>query len=241
MSARAWGHGLFDAWRRRNPPLAARVRNTLELGPWYLARLQKRAAAADAYDTAFWDFHETGDWNGFARVITRLFPSVTSVVDIGCGQGAALAGLAAVAPHLSLRGFDDSPTAVARARSRQLEVGPLDLIALGSAQARAFARSSAPVDLAICLEVAEHLPPWHAAKLMDVLTAASALIFSAAHPNQGGTLHVNERPAAYWAERLAQHGFTPSTRDEVFRTAVAGLDLPYWYKDNVHVFEKTSS
>lgn len=224
--------------RRRFPGATCRARNAVALAAWYGDRVRKRAGTgSDAYDEAFWDFHDTGDWTGFARAVLRFFPSA-SVVDIGCGHGLALQAFREVDPRLKLRGFDDSPTAVARARALRLAVSPLDIVALTRDQARAFAITTGPFDLALCLEVGEHLPPWHSGKLLDALTCARRLIFSAAHPNQGGMRHVNERPAIYWIARLAERGFRLSTADNALRTKVAALSLPPWYKENIHAFER---
>jgi 2-polyprenyl-3-methyl-5-hydroxy-6-metoxy-1,4-benzoquinol methylase len=232
-------HGRLERWRRRFPNATCRVRNLLELGPWYLARWNRghRGGAAEAYDAQFWDLHDSGDWRGFAACVMDHFPDTRSIVDVGCGQGSALAGFASLGGGLALRGFDDSSTAIARARSRGLTVEPLDVVALSVVRANAYARALGPVDLAICLEVAEHLPAWHAGKLLDVLTCARRLVFSAAHPNQGGTLHVNERPASHWIGRLASRGFHLARQDGAFRDAVARLSLAPWYAENVHVFE----
>jgi len=63
-------------------------------------------------------------------------------------------------------------------------------------------------ELAMCLEVAEHLPAESADILVETLTnLAPVVMFSAAHPGQGGQDHVNERWPAYWYRRFAQHGY----------------------------------
>ena len=53
-------------------------------------------------------------------------------------------------------------------------------------------------DLAISLEVAEHLSE-KAAKIFvkNLVNAADKVIFSAAIPNQGGQNHINEQPLTY--------------------------------------------
>lgn len=238
MTLRQEAHRQFDRWRARFPEAACRVRNTLELAPWYYARWTRGAArTGEAYDAAFWDLQNSGDWAGFARAVIDAFPSTMSIVDVGCGHGLALGAFAALERGLQLRGFDDSPTARARARAAGQAVEPLDVVALPARGGRAFARAIGPVDLALCLEVAEHVPAWHAGKLLDALTCANRLIFSAAHPNQGGTLHVNERPAGYWIDRLGSRGFRLSAADEPFRTSIRRLQLPPWYAENIHVFE----
>jgi hypothetical protein len=109
---------------------------------------------------------------------------------------------------------------------------------LSPRDAAAIADEVRSFDLALCLEVAEHLPSWHADKLISIVSAPQRLAFSAAHPGQGGHLHVNERPSAYWIERLASRGMRLAAADEVFRRSVAALDLPSWYGQNIHLFER---
>jgi SAM-dependent methyltransferase len=225
--------------RRRYPMATCHLRNTVALVAWYGDRLTAHGAGSDAYDDEFWDFQDTGDWDAFARVVLRHFPS-ESVVDIGCGHGLALQGLLRVSPRLRASGFDHSATAVARATARQLKVSPLDIVALSTEGARGFAAGAGMFDLALCLEVAEHLPPWHSGKLLDVLTCGRRLIFSAAHPNQGGVRHVNERPASHWIARLAERGFQLSPSTSALRAEVAALALPPWYGQNIYAFENVT-
>lgn len=60
-------------------------------------------------------------------------------------------------------------------------------------------------DLALSLEVAEHLPASAAAVFVQSLCdAADVILFSAAIPGQGGRRHVNEQWPAYWAELFQQ-------------------------------------
>lgn len=215
-----------------------RTRNALALAELYAQRAWRRIHGAEPYDEAFWDFHDLGDWEGFARVVID-YVHPRAVVDIGCGHGLALQGFARADPTIRLRGYDDSDAALTRARARGLTVDRLDFVALSRRGAASLARELASFDLVVCLEVAEHLPPWHSAKLLTVITAGKRLIFSAAHPLQGGRLHVNEQPAAYWIERLKARGFGLSAEDDDFRRRIAALDLPPWYRQNVHRFERT--
>ena len=92
-------------------------------------------------------------------------------------------------------------------------------------------------DLAICLEVAEHLPASSASTLVDSLTQASDLIlFSAAIPNQGGTHHINEQWRDYWVALFGQRGFAVS---DIVRPAIWGRpDVEWWYQQNTLLFVK---
>ncbi|HXJ72004.1 MAG TPA: methyltransferase domain-containing protein, partial [Candidatus Dormibacteraeota bacterium] len=65
-----------------------------------------------------------------------------------------------------------------------------------------------PFDLALCLEVAEHIPESLAPAFLETITGFSdTLILSCAPPFQRGHHHVNEQPKRYWIERLAPLGF----------------------------------
>lgn len=63
-------------------------------------------------------------------------------------------------------------------------------------------------DLAISLEVAEHIPEEKSDIFIGNLTKASDLVlFSAAIPRQGGDFHYNEQLVSYWAEKFAKFGY----------------------------------
>ena len=63
-------------------------------------------------------------------------------------------------------------------------------------------------DLAISLEVAEHLPERCAESFLKELARLSdCVLFSAAIPCQGGTHHVNEQWQQYWVDHFARLGF----------------------------------
>ncbi len=233
-----WVRRRLDAMRRRFPTAYWRGRNAVALGEWWWARRQARGGREhDVYDEAFWDFHEPGDWDGFAALILRHCPA-RSVVDVGCGQGTLLDALRRIDLVLVVQGYDSSPIALARARARGLAVDHLDVVGLSNDEAGALAARMTSFDLAICLEVGEHIPAWHGGKLLTILSGARRLVFSAAHPNQGGQLHVNEQPANYWIDRFAARGFRLSPADSALRGELQSLALPPWYKENIRVLEK---
>ncbi len=226
--------------RRRFPRLYRPLRRAYAFGEYARWRLfPDRAAAAEAYDPAFWDLHADGewDWTGLAACLLR-FTRPRGVVDVGCGDAKVLAAMRALAPDLELRGYDGSATARARAAQRGIPVLAVDLLRLSRPARAALALDCAACDVAICLEVAEHLPPWHAGRLLGLLSAFPTVAFSAAHPGQGGTLHLNERPEGYWIRRFAALGYALAPDDADFRRALGALRLPPWYADNAHVFRR---
>jgi hypothetical protein len=90
-------------------------------------------------------------------------------------------------------------------------------------------------DLAICLEVAEHLLPQSAANFIASLTRlAPIILFSAAIPYQGGDCHLNEQWPEYWAGLFKQHGVVPV--DALRPRFWLDKKIPYWYRQNMLFF-----
>ena len=96
-------------------------------------------------------------------------------------------------------------------------------------------------DLALCLEVAEHIPEALADAFLDnILRFSDRLILSAAQPNQGGHHHVNEQPKRYWVRQLAGRGFAYSRRRTGrLETAFRSLRLPHvWMGSQLSVYKR---
>ena len=90
-------------------------------------------------------------------------------------------------------------------------------------------------DLAVSLEVAEHLPESSADQFVSTLAHhASAVLFSAAIPYQGGEHHVNEQWPDYWATRFASCGYKAF---DVLRQQVWNNSrVEWWYAQNVMIY-----
>lgn len=94
-------------------------------------------------------------------------------------------------------------------------------------------------DLAISLEVAEHLRAERAASFVAQLCSAAPLVlFSAAIPGQGGDGHIHERWQDYWAGLFELHGY--STHDCIRRQIWDDTSIPYWYRQNCLAFVRGS-
>ena len=94
-------------------------------------------------------------------------------------------------------------------------------------------------DLAICLEVAEHLSPDRAETFINELTkTAPTIIFSAAIPGQGGTNHINEQPHEYWHKLFEKYGFEKT--EELRNIVNTFTDVDWWYRQNIFTYIKKS-
>lgn len=95
-------------------------------------------------------------------------------------------------------------------------------------------------DLITSIEVAEHIPQSADGLFCDTIAAHAGgiLVFSAAHPGQGGTDHLNCRPGPYWRTEFWNRGLR---WNELMTFRLAHIwDLlrtpQYWLISNVQVF-----
>ena len=92
-------------------------------------------------------------------------------------------------------------------------------------------------DLALCLEVAEHLPAECASQLVETLVRHSdTILFSAALPHQGGQGHLNEREFEYCIELFQNHGF--NFYDGLRQQFWNNPGVEWWYKQNMFLVYK---
>lgn len=92
-----------------------------------------------------------------------------------------------------------------------------------------------PFDLAVSLEVAEHLPERSADRFVESLVKASKIVlFSAAIPLQGGQHHINEQWLPYWEEKFKAHGY--QMHDILRPVFWENEEVFWWYKQNMVLF-----
>ncbi|MGH7813531.1 MAG: class I SAM-dependent methyltransferase [Candidatus Binataceae bacterium] len=158
-------------------------------------------------------------------VVELLHPE--SVLDVGCSYGAWLKAFAANRTA-RIAGLDGDYID----RSR-LVIAPECFHAADLSGG--FTVPGERFDLALCLEVAEHLPARQSRHLVGQLCAAAPMVlFSAAPPGQGGGHHVNCQPLSYWRALFAEHDywlldpFRPRIRDD--------RRIDWWYRQNMVLF-----
>jgi SAM-dependent methyltransferase len=156
--------------------------------------------------------------------------NASSVVDVGCGTGSWLV----VAEEL---GVADSVGVDAPHVDRALLEIPDERFVAQDLRTRAVLDRT--FDLALCLEVGEHLPADSASTLVETLVElAPAVLFSAAVPGQGGTSHINEQWPEYWAGLFARHEYAAYdvVRARVWRNDRVG----YFYAQNSLLYVRVS-
>ena len=149
-----------------------------------------------------------------------------SVVDLGCGDGSFLSAVAefGVEDMLGVEGvwIDDAQLAIAPELIRRHDLN------------QAF-RCPRRFDLAVSIEVAEHLAPERGAGFVEDLTLlADVVLFSAAIPGQGGTNHINERWQSYWAGLFAARGY--HVIDCLRPSLWSDDDVPHSWRQNLLLY-----
>ena len=95
-------------------------------------------------------------------------------------------------------------------------------------------------DLAMCIEVAEHLPASRANELVRRLTKlAPTVLFSAAVPGQGGHGHINCQPKQYWIDKFAELNYVVDgeSTDKLLQFIISGYHMG-WFRNNAVVFKQ---
>lgn len=194
-----------------------------------MARTGQGRSTADTsvYDSSFFAIITETASSSARRVVPFVVQWLRpkSVVDIGCGEGAWLSAFAAAG--CGVVGIDGPHVDPAR-----LLVPRAAFVAHDLEEPLGSLLGSERFDLALSLEVAEHLSPARADSFIDDVAALSdRVLFSAAVPGQGGYGHVNEQPHEYWVRRFEDRGYAAST---VLRRRFADDDeVATWYRANL--------
>ncbi len=166
-------------------------------------------------------------------LVLERHPEVSSAVDLGCGVGTWLHALAGRGVGRVL-GFDGPWV-----DTRRLVI-PSECFRRADLERLDAAAVAERFDLAISLEVAEHLSAGRAEGFVALLTSlADVVLFSAAVPGQGGAGHLNEQWPGYWARLFAVRGFEACDclRPVVWEDAA----IPFWYRQNALLYARRAA
>jgi len=181
------------------------------------------------YDKQFYDdIRETSRHAArtIAPMVIDLIGPVGSVVDVGCGNGVWLSVFKELGAG-RVTGLDG-----AHVDRAMLEIPAEDFIAANLEEPLPV---SGPYDLAMTLEVVEHLPNSRAESIVDELCGlAPVVLFSAAIPLQVGEGHINEEWQQVWAERFERRGYR--TVDVIRSRIWQDLSVSWWYQQNLLIF-----
>lgn len=178
-----------------------------------------------AFSTADYDPIRVGMIRSAQTVVPELMRLLTpaSVVDIGCGQGVWLAEFARLGcPRIrGYDGHDGSRLHIPEDRYEQVDLASKNAI-------------DGRYHLAMCLEVAEHLPEERSDWLVATLCALSSVVlFSAAIPGQGGVGHINEQWPDFWASKFEVQGYQVSGALRWKWWDVFPTKIESWYAQNM--------
>ena len=162
------------------------------------------------------------------NAVTRSRPRpLFRIIDVGCGPGLYVRALAkAFGDAGNMLGLDPDPALHPEFEGRYT----IDQVGI-------FEHYSTGYDLALCLEVAEHVHADDAERFIQKLcTLAPLVIFSAAAPGQGGDGHIHCQPKGYWLELFSRFGFAPDATKtaQLVQFMGAGYHMG-WLTQNVMV------
>lgn len=185
------------------------------------------------------DFYESRDRDtkyAADRILDILieYIKICSVVDIGGGVGTWLkvAGAKFNCPEKDLLLIEGDYVEEDLLQVKETQYKPWDL--------EKSIQVDRKFDLAISLEVAEHLQEKRAETFCEDLTLLSdVVLFSAAIPGQGGVGHINEQPLHYWVDLFAKQDY--SVFDIIRPEIQFDRNIKHWYRQNTVVFVRKDS
>lgn len=197
------------------------------------SNIQKRQISDIYYNDSFYKSQKSGSHASaqiiVAYIITKFGRYIKTVVDYGCGSGAWLN----VFEHYGreIKGFDFGQGVKENLFISQDKYERMDLTSDWNKERE--------YDLALCLEVAEHIPENHSTKLIEILVSSAPLIlFSAAIPGQGGVNHINEQYPSYWIKKFIDYDY--SCFDIIRPKFWYNKHIEYWYRQNCLIFKKNN-
>ena len=227
---------LFTILKRACHILPASLRETGPLRDLAIRVMEKVGDRDDIYSPKYYQtlvepYARKSVSQMAASIVETFHPA--SVIDVGCGSGALLVALRKLGVR-RLLGLDCAEAGLDIARARGLDVRKFDITTDRWSGKDRF-------DIAISMETAEHLPKDSADRYVALLCSlAPVVIFTAAHPGQGGIGHLNEQPPEYWIELFQAHGFQLAEKTVAdWQSAWIAAGVASFYTNNLMVFQRS--
>jgi len=180
------------------------------------------------YDGEFFKGIKDGSFRSSVKIIPHILAllRVKSVVDVGCGAGSWLKAFRENGVK-DIYGIDGN-------RTRVLDIDNNCFTQIDLNEPFNLSRQ---FDLAVSVEVAEHLLKERADSFVKDLTRlATVVLFSAAIPGQDGNHHVNEQWPEYWAEKFKKEGYVAF--DFLRMKIWSDSDIMWWYRQNIMLYAR---
>ena len=184
----------------------------------------------DFYNKAFYNTQKDMSYKSASTVlpyVLKHFPEIKRVTDIGCGLGTWLA--VAKSMNCQILGRDSHN------QEGDLYIDRSEFVRTDLACCDVPELQEKPFDLAISLEVAEHIPEESANNFIRFICSQSDLVlFSAAIPLQGGVNHINEQWQSYWRTIFEQNNYL--CFDSIRNQFWTNEDVEFWYAQNSFLY-----
>ena len=159
--------------------------------------------------------------------LIKSFMPLGDVVDFGCGIGAWLQAAHDLGAT-SILGIEGEWIRKTDTIIDQDHIRTADLAVKPPIFVKEF-------DLAMSVEVAEHLPEASADAFVAAMVSASTrILFSSAIPGQGGRGHHNEQPLTYWLEKFWGRRYVPL--EPIRPYIVNDRSIYWWLRQNLIMF-----
>jgi len=181
------------------------------------------------FNSEIFDF----DYVPIAEAIMRQY-APASIIEFGCGNGELTKALSKKGASITAIDGYAHPNFNNHDNISFFKIDLNNSVVLK----KFLATQNQKFDVAICMEVAEHLNPDVTESLIDSLTSsADVVIFSAAIPGQGGEGHINCRNRVFWHIEFEKRNFL--IKDTIRSQIRDELKVARWYALNIVDYVKS--
>ena len=177
----------------------------------------------EAYNQKFFAKRKSLEWRVpiMCEAVTDAYPDTKSLIDFGCGnadlvrgflsrgiQAYGIEGTRNCTPYIQLPYIDDEKEHLSVFNRVMIHDLRTPIHEYFDGKYYPHPTINIKTDLAICLEVAEHLEEEYANELiLNIINVSDNVIFTAASPSQLGHYHVNLRPLRWWIEYFESYNY----------------------------------